>query len=397
MGETMTLLELKIPIDSTFLSHTIYEGILFSISSSNTNTFSAKEVYFPKDFLKKAYKSLEDERIDKITIIFTGNDKIETLLETLKISEKPKKTFRGLIKVIKNNDTRIPEPDNIKLLLKLEKKNMLIDSDRKVCLAAPQLFKVDRYTGISSFETKLISEQLGLRMSAETILLSLLGTYSSHVTTVRGQENVYHYFLFFAPEEVVSLLNNGDLGQLNVYLTMKEEIMEGLVDFLSSSIVNEFLLLEIMLNTKFLESMRKKGLDKIGLILFKVSPEGQTYKIYEIIPITLYKEPAFYDILAKKTRNADKICEILSSVLSSGETIANALKSFNTRNKFDEADEILKGVLSLYRFVVLADVQGLYDFLHYLKNACKILEAKNPNNPRIKSYLRIKRELAYFI
>jgi hypothetical protein len=397
VGETMTLLELKIPIDSTFLSHTIYEGILFSISSSNTNTFSSKEVHFSKDFLKKAYKSLEDEKIDKITIIFTGNDKIETLLKTLKISEKPKKTFRALIKVIKDNNTRIPESDSIKMLFKLEKKNMLVDSEGKVCLAAPQLFKVDRYTGISSFETKLTSEQLGLRMSPEAILLGILGTYSSYVTTVRGQETVHHYFLFLAPEETVFLLNNGDLEQLKTYLTIKEEVMEELADILSSSVVNEFLLLEIMLNTKFLESMRKKGLDKIGLILFKVSPEGQTYKIYETIPITLYKEPAFYNILTEKTRKADKICEILSSALSPGETIANALKSFNMRNKFDEADEILKGVLSLYRFVVLADVQGLSDFLHYLKNACKMLEAKNPNNPRIKSYLQIQRELAYFI
>ena len=77
----------------------------------------------------------------------------------------------------------------------------------------------------------------------------------------------------------------------------------------------------------------------------------------------------------------------------------NALRSFGLRRgKFEEADLVLRGVQSLYRFIVLGDSQGLLDFLNYLRCSYELLEgekAKGKNKRRMKEYLYILREMEY--
>ena len=197
----------------------------------------------------------------------------------------------------------------------------------------------------------------------------------------------------------MNLLGMGDIELLRNYFAVKNVAAEHLKEVLKSSTMNELLILEVLLYEGLRRSMIENNLDKMNMMLFKISPEGQTYKIYEIVPILIMKTPAFYQMLGRYTRYPDKVCEVLSHALRPGGSMLNALRSFGLRRgKFEEADLVLRGVQSLYRFIVLGDSQGLLDFLNYLRCSYELLEgekAKGKNKRRMKEYLYILREMEY--
>jgi len=389
------ILELGLPPDSTFLSEVIYEGILY-ILNNVPGSFSLDRVELPDDFLCRAYGSIEENRVESLSIVLTGNDKIDKFLKSLGIEEVSiKKTYRELLKLLKEQCKNISiNRDKIVVRAEIKGKSMSLDAERSE-LAAPQLFKIDRYTGFSTLEMKTTSEQLGLKASPEIILIGLLGVYSSHITTVRAQDGTYHYFLFLSPDEITTILASGDPFRLiNVY-SVKESLRELLSETLPSSAVSEVMVLEVMLSTKIRSELTKMNLDKIDFNIFKIAPEGMTYKIYETVPISVYREPMFYSILSKRGVKVDKLCEKLHEALLPNRAIMKALASFNSRNKYSEADTILRGVLDLYRFVSIADIQGLFGFLRSLEESCVILRDDKRARYRIEEYARIQREISY--
>jgi len=56
-------------------------------------------------------------------------------------------------------------------------------------------------------------------------------------------------------------------------------------------------------------------------------------------------------------------CRNLSEALSPNKTILKALASLNAKNKLSEADNVLKVVQELYRFVIFGDAQGWFGFV----------------------------------
>jgi len=395
------ILELGVPLDSTFLSGVIYEGILY-ILNQVPGSFSLDRVELPDDFLCRAYGSIEESKVKETSVALVGNDikynVIDKFLEKLGIKERPlKKTYGELLKLLKEQCKSISiNRDKIVVKAEIKEESMLLDAERSE-LAAPQLFKVDRYTGFSTLEMKTTSERLGLEASPEIILIGLLGVYSSHITTVRAQDSTHHYFLFLSPDEVTSILASGDPLRLTNIYSIKESLRELLSETLRSSVTSEVMVLEVMLSTKIRSELMKMNLDKVDFNVFKISPEGgMTYKIYETVPISVYREPMFYTILAERGIRADKLCEKLHEALSPNDVIMEALRSFNQKNKYSEADAVLRGVLNLYRFVSLGDTQGLFGFLRSLEEACKILEGGDKRaQARAKRYASIQREISY--
>jgi hypothetical protein len=78
-----------------------------------------------------------------------------------------------------------------------------------------------------------------------------------------------------------------------------------------------------------------------------------------------------------------------------------ALRSFASQNKYDEADVVLRGVLDLYRFVTLADISRLYGFLRTLEEAHRILTSTSQRDARAQrraeKYTEIQREISYVL
>jgi len=149
----MVRIKLSLPPDSTFLSEVIYEGILFSITNSNC-TFSLSKVEIEQEFLTKSYDALSDERIQTVGIVMSKNDIKAKIFEKLGIEFSSRKTFNDLLKAIKDYRKHLKPKAEIHIELKINKKDVLMDVKKKAeGLAAPQLLKVDRYTGFSSLET----------------------------------------------------------------------------------------------------------------------------------------------------------------------------------------------------------------------------------------------------
>jgi hypothetical protein len=71
---------------------------------------------------------------------------------------------------------------DIEAIFNISGKNFIIDKNE---ITAPQLLKVERYTGITSLESNLSTRQITIRCSREILLLALLGIYSSFVITTR--------------------------------------------------------------------------------------------------------------------------------------------------------------------------------------------------------------------
>ena len=217
----------------------------------------------------------------------------------------------------------------------------------------------------------------------------LFGLASSFVTSV---DNNY-YFLFFSPEEVSKLyLEQNNREQIENYFRIKDKAIEILRETYSRTSFNEIALMEIALNLELQELMNMYNLDKISFVLFKIAREGQTYKIYEQIPIKLYRKIAFRDLIEKHFKNPDELIKRLVKIFKNKNespyyVIWRALSSFN-RQKSDEADNVLKAMQGLYRFVILGDLQGYYQFTREIMNC---YEKTNNNN-----YLEILKRMEVY-
>ncbi len=389
---------LTLPRDLSFLSNILYEGLLFSTQFSQAR-FDGHSIDLPNDFLATAMKNLEDEGVNNLRVVMSGNDTINaTIFEAYKISEKSKKTYYDLISKLKPNANQlIVTKDTIKLGIEFKRKDMIVDekemfdaNGKKKPIAAPQLFKVDRYTGISSLESGYTSQKVTIYTSKEILLIFLLGLYSSFVTSVRQQNQQYYFFLTFSPEEIEGMLNNiKDKELIKKLFRTKNGTIGILNKVLSKTTLNEMILLEVYSNVEIRRLMERENLDKISTILFKIAPEGQTYKVYEQIPITIYREhQEFYEIIRNHFRDSERFLENLSEILKPDGVIFDALKNVD---RYDEASNIIKAIYGLYRFVVLGNADGWYEFLREINNAYRKLESSTKPNEkrRSKEYMRV--------
>ncbi len=280
---------------------------------------------------------------------------------------------------------------------KIRKRNRYIDafvisSDEVTGL---QIFGCDRFTSFTSLETEYTTSQITIYTSPEVALVLLFGLASSFVTSA---DNNY-YFLFFSPEEVSKLYLEQKKEQIENYFRIKDKAIEILREVYSRTSFNEIALMEITLNLELQELMNMYNLDKISFVLFKIALEGgQTYKIYEQIPIKLYRKIAFRDLIEKHFKNPDELIRRLVKIFKNKNespyyVIWRALSSFN-RQKSDEADNVLKAMQGLYRFVILGDLQGYYQFTREIMNCYE--KTKNERKTDSERYLQILRSLEVY-
>ncbi|MEM2748431.1 MAG: hypothetical protein QXX53_05090 [Archaeoglobaceae archaeon] len=378
----MPKVRLSLPVDSTFLSSVIYEGLLYLIPE-HSKTFSLRDIDFENDFLAKAFSQLEDDRIANVRIVMAGNDNINAkIFEKIGLALQSRKTFYDLLKMLKDNSNAIKLTKNIDIELKINKKDNLIDLNKKGDgISAPQLLKIDRYTGFSSLETPYTSQQLTLYTSTEVALIALLGIYSAFVVSTRQQQQNNYYFLFFSPDEVLKLLANGNKDLIKAYLQVKDKAREMLSEIIARHYSHELLIAEVALNLEIRDLLKKENLDKVSLMLFKISPEGQTYKIYEIVPLEFFSDTRL-DAISKYFRDQEKLIETLREVVSPRSILLEALASMNRKNRYAEAENILVAIQGLYRFVVLGDAQGFQEFMQKLSEAVRKLENSEDGRER---------------
>jgi hypothetical protein len=394
----MVKIKINLPIDLTFLSGLLYEGLLYSIKNSQAKRVSTFEIDLPDDFLQKAYSSLSDENLEEVRLPLAGkndNVSLNKLCKELNISIE-KKSFRNLLIGIKNQSTRLQVKTQVNLQLKSYGQDILLDLEgKKGNNFTFQIFKMDRYTGLSSLEKRYTSSQLTTRLSFEATIISLLGLASSYVS---GYGND-HYFLFFSPDEVSFLLSHVDSSLINKYFRIKDSVNSSVKEYISSAVCSEVLLFELMLNTKLQELVLKEGLDKVSLILFRVAIEGQTYKVYEILPVTVYKNSVFSEKLETYTRNPQKFIQYVEKILDPERSvIIKALSSMSGEGRlFVEANNVLLAVQSLYKFVTFGSIESLYISIRELLNAYEKTKNEPRSKNRSKEYLELAKDFSYFL
>jgi hypothetical protein len=173
----------------------------------------------------------------------------------------------------------------------------------------------------------------------------------------------------------------------------------------------EALIIETLLNLSFIEALEKSNLDKISLILFRIDHEEQTYKIYDQLPIYVYRRSPAYEILDKYFNKKEEFCEEIIKVLSKrgiiGKSLINyiGIKEDETQRKrkkkkqkeeVKEAPALLRAIKELYKFIVFADTSGLFGFLRNLQDAVNILRAENKRLDDMKRYVELISKIEYY-
>jgi len=399
------LIRSNFPVDETFLSSVVNEGLLCIAGSKVCeitlvdSTITIRSNYSIKDIFKEVFSSINRS----VSIDMVRNDEhfIEDFKKYFNFDIDIRLTFQDLLSKIKENiDNFKFIYDHLDLSLVVRGSTVLFETNkRKVDVGAPQICKADRFTGYTSLETTFTTKQLKQRCLGETALILILGLLSAYVCSRRDGNNRYYYFLTFAPDEVLRLYLERSSDLVHKYLIVKEEVMKILGESYSITPVNEIPITELTLNLKVQKLLSEGNLDKVSFVLFKIAREEQAYKIYEQIPIRIYRKVAFVDIVERYFRSPDEFIKRLSKIFEDKESrLWKALSSLNSKNKFDEANNVLKAMQGLYWFVVLGDLHGYYQFVREIFNCYRIYERpKNDAEQKIRDYYRsILEELGRF-
>jgi hypothetical protein len=421
----MTFIKLSISPDTTFLNSLLFEGLLFTIKNA-TNKIKFEDfdkISVTSDSFVEVYSKLDDNVLNKLTINTVGRNDApfwQNLFKSFNITIKEGDkitSYSHILNKLKNNSKNLIINRDFEIgynvIRKKKNFNFIIDKGE---MTAPQLFKVERYTGITSLESDLSTEQITVKSSREILLLALIGIYSSFVITTRilkGQTyKTSYYFLFLSPEEYSKLIYERNINLIDAVFRVKDKIKEGLKDILDyAQLSPESLIIETLLNLSFIEALEKSNLDKISLILFRIDHEKQTYKIYDQLPIYVYRRSPVYEILDKYFNKKEEFCEEIIKVLSKrgiiGKSLINyiGIKEDETQRKrkkkkqkeeVKEAPALLRAIKELYKFIVFADTSGLFGFLRNLQDAVNILRAENKRLDDMKRYVELISKIEYY-
>jgi hypothetical protein len=414
----MVFIKLSISPDTTFLNSLLFEGLLFVISKGgNKIKFEdLNKISIANDGLAEIYSKLDDNVLNNLSINTVGkNDRPfwQNLFSSFNIiiKEDDKITsYNHILNKLKSNSKNLIISRDSEIGYNISGKNFIIDKGE---ITAPQLFKVERYTGITSLESDLSSEQITVRCSREVLLIALLGLYSSFILTTRILNKTSYYFLFLTPEEFSNLIYEKNISLIDTIFRVKDKIKDSLKDILDyAQLSPEALIIETLLNLSFIEALEKNNLDKVSLMLFRIDHEGQTYKIYEQIPIYIYRRYLAYEILDKYFSKKEEFCNEVIKQLNKNGIIGKSLisyigakeekdaqkkgKSKKRREEVKEGPALLRAIKELYRFVVFADASGLFGFLRNLQDAVNILRAENKRLDDMKRYVELISKIEYY-
>jgi hypothetical protein len=356
--------KLKIPSDSTILNELIYEGLLYLIGNGFSESVCLDSIELSDDAFAGAFRKLDMGKIDSISVVMSGNDNLNSkLLELLKIRGPCKRSFREILKILQNQSKAIDGcRTSVEIAFHEKRGKIYLGNGSEPDGLTAQIFKVDRYTGYSSLESPYTSRQVTLYFSKEIALILLLGIYASFTTAVRVDRSVSYYFLLFSADEVQAIFN--EKSMVRKYLDTRAVIEAHLSSVLRTR-VNELLPIILSTNVTVISQLRTENLDKLSVSLLKIDQEGQTYKIYENIPLTAYSQPVFIKILEKFGKNPDFAIGRLSDALSSDSVLFHAL---TWRGRPDRGN-VLRAIMGLHRFVANSDAQGWFTFARELSNA----------------------------
>ncbi len=346
----MPIIELKIKPDNMFLTLTLYEGLLSLIRNDQRITnFNTDHVEITPDTYRRVFSNIGKNNIllnraQNLRIDFVGNDlryKINyKLLKNIGIqpSSEAINNYGELVLSVINNTSSLIDASDDELSYIIKGNTLIVGKSGLKTATAPQLLKIDRYTGFTSLDTDLTLKQIGLKITPNMIILSILGLLSSHISRV--EDNTY-YFLFYAPDEITGILSTRDRVFLENMLDFKDKVVDELHKLIRSRIPYELILLRIIIDLGLSRTVSELELDHVSLLLYTVKREGQTYKIYGVLPITIYGHPQYIEFLKSSIRDYEGFVDSVTSLFEPGNPLLNAVYSLNRKTPYAEAGHVL--------------------------------------------------------
>ncbi|MEM4591684.1 MAG: hypothetical protein QW555_07645 [Nitrososphaerota archaeon] len=359
-----------LPLNDTLTNLLIYEGLIYLMSKVPAKVETDK-ITIPRDGIAKVYSKLDEEIMNEINVSTVGrndNDSLKRFLDWLGISGKELreklqslstdnrrrkgvsqiKNYRELLYILNRSHEKLRfSADTIFIGADIGKRRITIGDvkgDKGITL---QLMKSERYTGLTSTEHEYTTSQLTTYVSPEVLLVAMLGLYSSFVCR---NANTY-YFLFFSPVEMGEMLSS--IKDIEKMVLIKNGIRETLEEVIRRQFMGELILAEIYLSAKLEAELAENNVKSISLLLLRINHEGQTYKVYEAIPLTIF------------SREARELYRVLEKIIAPGSIVLDRLR--NSDNV--EHSNLVSAIIGLYRFVILDDKYGIYHALRELHNA----------------------------
>ncbi len=393
-------LQLDLPVNNSLTNLLLYEGIIYLLGKNAQSQFNNNTLTISEEDFKTTISNLNDNNIETITLQFVGNDikkpreketgeekpsVVQRFLQQLKIPYNEQDRIRNygeLLRLIKSHAEQLKlTTDSIRLNLSIDKAIYIGNVKDKNEGISFQLFKTERYTGITSTEYIAPTEQLTTYLSSEAVLIALLGIYSSFVTRIsekEKKENTYYFFLFFSSDKIREILSS----EMGIYemLRIKNIVREELKEIINRSFSEELLITEVLVNVSIQEKLSEhKAISEVSLLLVKIAQEGQTYKIYGLIPFIVYRR-----------ENAEQF-KLLSRLLRPDGIILERLR----RRDNIEYNNLLLAVIGMYRFAILHDTQGLLTMIREIHNAYHKVKTDEKMKRVAREYEDIIRELSH--
>jgi len=314
--------------------------------------------------IKYSYELL-DQWKKEVNFRFTGND-IKSSLKRLskKYKVKTPVNFSDFIDVMKKFDLQ-----DLVVDMKIRKGKEILIGSRSLFKEAGerekypfQIMKVDRYQGIASMELGLINEQVTAYADLSGIYLFFSGLCSSYVTTAnRGND---YYFLLFDAQELTNALKKPE-----TWMSLKNQLSKKILrEILSKTerLPSELITLSMLLNISIIESMERENIREASFRLIRISREGNTYKVYEDIPISLFTTLKVYQN-KELLRNLEGALNFLINPVS---------KFIKGQDSKGDGYHAYMAMRHLYNYIITASLEYLTYFYRELHTAHEIDQNK---------------------
>ncbi|MCD6323569.1 MAG: hypothetical protein J7L55_00435 [Desulfurococcales archaeon] len=408
-------IKIGLPPDGSFLSTVMYEGLAKLVASSSSANIRNGVLELDDDAFVKAFLDVKEKlpkevdingrkvRIGKgLELPTTGkNDKsgVEGIFKGIGMEPPadPNKKLRyeeflkALAKAAEDNPSTLIPKNDVSLMLSVVKGSLTVGNPSKKPLKFSLFKSIDRYTAYLVSELRGAGPNVGFQMSFWTSLIALLGLYEGYV----GRVGDAYVFLFIEPHKITEALYAYIKGLspkevVKRYLTARDVGIDRIGEVLPLAFIRHALLARAILDVDLMNALRRTNLDRLDLKVVRLHVEGNTYKVYAEIPLTItaYRNGKFSELLPKLSKHVTADSPIIKCIVKLVQK-GTGLKGVKP---CDENDEILKAIDNLYRFAALNDAEALYNYVKSLEEAAKILEAQG--DPQEMKKVKIYRALA---
>ncbi len=398
----------RIPPDGSFLSSTIYEGLL-RLLAAGARVAGPNEVDAPPNVLRSAFKQVAQWARDGLRLANTGKNDVKyirILLQAFNIRyediaprKKPKKgekegavakkiPYGKVIDAIASSDDGWGSLKDTTLRIEVDtgSRAIYVSATKKDALQLP-VFKPDRYKGIRLPEAGIVTDMYQFGIGREAALVALLGMGGAHVASIGGM----HYFLFIDPGMAAEALSASVLGRdpvklARAYLDARDAGARALRDLEDAIIYAEAAVSRLALDLAVRRAMRAGNISRLALRLVRVDEEGNTYKIYSDVPVTIAAEEAEYaEVLA------DHLSPKTSPLIWCLRREAMRLRMKGVQ-PCEEGPHAISAALWLFRYVTAGSAEFLSHYVRELVAAADVAEAAEKGG-RAAAYRRMAASL----